>query len=316
MWFIYWFVLYLSTLFYDYFILRGKKGTTRFFLLLISSTSTLTWPLFVPDSLLPIRFIFAIMSFGKIIKTIEIAYGRLCDPKMLESFARYLIWSFNIADTFWAETFDEKRKARSDGRIRIGRGLLKTLLFLGFLVLSTSKPELHSYFWLSMFWFLWCCYFAASGFGDIATGMVMQLGVNVSPIFNRPFMARSPRDFWSRRWNLCFRDISYRNIFLPLHGHKRPLLATFLVFLMSGIVHEYIIFSSVGFSVFGGMLIFFMLQWIATVLQTVVAKKMGKKELMPKGLAVSLHILWLLLTIPFFAIPFLKVLPVTTWRLW
>lgn len=316
MWIFYWLLLYLFILVYNYFLLRGKQGTSRVLLGLLSMTLSATWPLFVPSDLMLIRFIFAIMSFGNLIKTIEVAYGRVCDPKMLHSFPRYLLWAFNIADTFWLETPEEKQKARAEGRIRLGRGFLKNGLFFVCLALSTAFPSIHTYFWLSMFWFLWCCYFAASGFGDIATGAVMQLGVRVSPIFNHPFMARSPRDFWSRRWNLCFRDIAHRNIFLPLHGHRRPILATFLVFLMSGVVHEYLVFASIGFSALGGMLAFFLTQWSATLVQTFVSQKMKKKELLPQGIAIPLHVVWLTLTIPFFAHPFLQVLPVNTWKLW
>jgi alginate O-acetyltransferase complex protein AlgI len=167
-----------------------------------------------------------------------------------------------------------------------------------------------------MFIFLWCCYFAFTGFTDLFTGSFMLTGIRVSEMFEKPYLSRSPRDFWGKRWNLYFRDLAHRNIFIPAGGSRRPVLATFLVFFVSGIFHEYLIIMSVGFQKVGWMLAFFMAHWLGTVIQTAVGRWAGKKEILPLPLAIGFYTLWMLITLPLLAEPLLLVVPVHTWHLW
>ena len=44
-----------------------------------------------------------------------------------------------------------------------------------------------------------------------ASGLV--LGVKMKRMFHRPYFATSIRDWWSRRWNQCFKDQFYRIVF-------------------------------------------------------------------------------------------------------
>src|SRR5690606_23708207 len=48
-------------------------------------------------------------------------------------------------------------------------------------------------------------------------------------------------DFWSRRWNRAFRDLSYANVYRPTVRKFGGAIATFAVFLFSGIVHDLVI---------------------------------------------------------------------------
>lgn len=76
------------------------------------------------------------------------------------------------------------------------------------------------------------------------------------------FAARSLADFWGRRWNVWMSDWFREIIFLPLRA--RPLRAMFLVFLVSGIIHEAVVnlgfWLITGRSLFGSMMAYFVLQ--------------------------------------------------------
>lgn len=46
-------------------------------------------------------------------------------------------------------------------------------------------------------------------------GWGVMLGVDVPPMFYQPYFADSPKDFWSRRWNMIIRDLLYTDVFVP-----------------------------------------------------------------------------------------------------
>ncbi|GMU93722.1 MAG: O-acyltransferase [Candidatus Hydrogenedentota bacterium] len=79
-----------------------------------------------------------------------------------------------------------------------------------------------------------------SGYSDIAIGSARVLGFSLMKNFDRPYAARSIRDFW-HRWHISlstwFRDYLY----IPLGGNRaaglRWCLNIFLVFAISGVWH-------------------------------------------------------------------------------
>jgi hypothetical protein len=88
------------------------------------------------------------------------------------------------------------------------------------------------------------------------------------PLHHRlPLLAPDLSEFWGRRWNTWasdwFRDVLFR----PLR--HRPLLASFAVFVYSGLWHELLIpvpmYLLTGVNVIGTMLAFFLVQWVAVL---------------------------------------------------
>jgi Membrane bound O-acyl transferase family len=73
-------------------------------------------------------------------------------------------------------------------------------------------------------------------------GLVWQtLGVDAVPIMSAPLSSKSLSEFWGKRWNLGFRQLSYDLIFRPLHRSFGAVGAGFLVFLVSGVIHDFVI---------------------------------------------------------------------------
>lgn len=75
--------------------------------------------------------------------------------------------------------------------------------------------------------------------------------------------ARSPAEFW-QRWNVPTAQFLFHDVYLPLGGRRHPIRATFLVFVISGLIHEYVIGIAAG-RVTGLQLLFFLIQGIAAV---------------------------------------------------
>lgn len=66
-------------------------------------------------------------------------------------------------------------------------------------------------------------------------------GVDARPIMQAPLSATSLSDFWGRRWNLGFRQLTYRLIFQPVRNRSGVVPATLLSFFASGVIHDLVI---------------------------------------------------------------------------
>jgi alginate O-acetyltransferase complex protein AlgI len=79
--------------------------------------------------------------------------------------------------------------------------------------------------------------------------------------------ARSVTDFWGRRWNRAFRDLTYPAIFRPLAIGYGPATGTLAVFTFSGLVHELLISVPAGGG-FGLPTLYFLLQGLAVLAES------------------------------------------------
>jgi alginate O-acetyltransferase complex protein AlgI len=67
------------------------------------------------------------------------------------------------------------------------------------------------------------------------------MGINAQPIMSKPILSRSLSEFWGQRWNLGFRQLAHEFIFLPLHRRLGAAATGFLVFVLSGLIHDLVI---------------------------------------------------------------------------
>lgn len=94
---------------------------------------------------------------------------------------------------------------------------------------------------LAVYAFPFQIYCDFSGYSDIAIGLSALVGLRLSRNFDRPLLAATVTDFWSRRWHITlgswFRDF----VFIPLGGSRRGparrLVNLMVVFLLSGLWH-------------------------------------------------------------------------------
>ena len=66
-------------------------------------------------------------------------------------------------------------------------------------------------------------------------------GISAQPIMQHPLQSKSLSDFWGRRWNLGFRQLSHDWVFAPLRKNFGIAIATLGAFLASGLIHDLVI---------------------------------------------------------------------------
>ena len=150
---------------------------------------------------------------------------------------------------------------------------------------------------------------------DLVHTPFLLLGIDTAPVFNAPFLSRNLRDFWGRRWNLFFTRMCNRLIFQKLFGPERPVLGAAAVFGFSAILHEYMVWVSTE-SFDGRMLLFFTIHGLVTIGSTMFAKWIGRKTLMPRIPAITLHFVFFTITAPLFFGPVNEIFRMHTWVLW
>ncbi len=104
------------------------------------------------------------------------------------------------------------------------------------------------------------------GLMHLASLALRHHGVVAPPIFDRPLLARSPGEFWGRRWNRAFREMARLLVLRPLRGRCPRPLAFALVFLLSGLAHDLILSLPAGGG-YGGPTAYFALQGLGLWLE-------------------------------------------------
>jgi len=66
-------------------------------------------------------------------------------------------------------------------------------------------------------------------------------GITVTPVMQNPVRATSLANFWGTRWNTAFNELAYRFVFRPLCRWTNFKMATLGVFILSGLIHEFVI---------------------------------------------------------------------------
>jgi hypothetical protein len=132
------------------------------------------------------------------------------------------------------------------------------------------------------------------------------------PLFDKPWLTRSVYDLWSRRWHQIFRPGFYQVAYRPIRSifgekYKKAgrIAGTIAVFACSGLMHDYIVLSMLGYSnyktpgIFGYQTIFFVLQGLATLASMVSPR-------LPTWLSRVLTWIWVMYTGPLFIEPYIR----------
>jgi alginate O-acetyltransferase complex protein AlgI len=97
------------------------------------------------------------------------------------------------------------------------------------------------------------------GLFHILSWIWRRRGAAAQPIMDWPVLSTSVSEFWGRRWNRAFRDLTHRYVFRPLTSRFGLGVGSLIAFLLSGIVHELAITVPAGGG-YGGPTLYFLIQ--------------------------------------------------------
>jgi alginate O-acetyltransferase complex protein AlgI len=76
------------------------------------------------------------------------------------------------------------------------------------------------------------------GLFTLGAAMFRALGIDASLLFDHPLLSRSLAEFWGRRWNIAFTEMTQRAVYRPLHPMIGKPAATAAAFAFSALLHE------------------------------------------------------------------------------
>jgi len=151
----------------------------------------------------------------------------------------------------------DRERAREWGLALI-RLLVGVTLFWGVAGLISENHQILSG-WVGMVGLILMLHFGAFHLLSCAWRSV---GIDARPLMNHPLASVSVSEFWGRRWNTAFRDLTHRFLFRPLTPRLGPRLAILAGFVFSGLVHDVVISVPAGGG-YGGPTLFFGTQAVA-----------------------------------------------------
>jgi hypothetical protein len=116
--------------------------------------------------------------------------------------------------------------------------------------------------------------------------MGRALGIELEPQFNKPYLSASLQDFWGRRWNLTASAVLRPSVYNPVRarlGAPAGVLATFLV---SGLMHEVVVYYLTFRAPTGQVTAFFALHGACVCAERWCARRCGAR--LPRVLATPL----------------------------
>lgn len=135
--------------------------------------------------------------------------------------------------------FAARRRPRGDakGIIRSGAALLLlgVLCIWGARVIASMTASRWPAALLLLPGLSLCLHF---GVLKIQTGLWRRYGLPANLLFRSPVHSTSLTEFWGRRWNIAFTELTATTLYRPLRGRVGSSTAMVAAFLFSGLLHE------------------------------------------------------------------------------
>ena len=206
-------------------------------------------PFFLPTSVPLLRACAAILTCMFLVKALQCAAGHERPRGMLD-FLQFLVIPAVVR---W------ENPRRPDPR-RAGLSLLTSLIQLGLallLMIALLRLDLRNP--VQLITTQIGIYLGFAGACNMAGVSLSLRGLDYDDPFDNPLAARTPGEFWGRRWNTWVNHMLYRYVFVPSGGRHHPVGGTLAAFVVSGAFHEAVVFAgTLAFS--GWMGGFFLVQ--------------------------------------------------------
>lgn len=136
----------------------------------------------------------------------------------------------------------------TEGTLRFLYGFSKKVLLADSMAVIANQAFLNqangtlttSFSWLGAIAYTFQIYCDFSAYSDMAIGMGHMFGLKIPENFNKPYQARSMRDFW-QRWHISLSTWFRDYVYIPLGGNRKSIRRTYcniaIVWLLTGIWH-------------------------------------------------------------------------------
>lgn len=269
----------------------GKARRALAVLLGASSLAVTSW---LPSELVFARGAFALWNILLVLRAIDLATEQRSSPLSVRLALMFVV-------------FDARKVqpcvARLDGRLLLHGLVFALLAALGLAGVLWGAPRVSGpagslFAWASGLLYVYTSIDAAA---RLTVAVHQARGVAVPPQHDNPILSRSVAEFWSRRWNLNVSAWLREHVFSPLaqRGHARWGLAA--AFVVSALLHWWLIHVALGWAWSLPMASFFVLQAVFIRLE----RALRIRRLAPwlqHGWTVSV----MLLTSPLFVAPFME----------
>jgi hypothetical protein len=165
------------------------------------------------------------------------------------------------------------------------------LLLLRFGLTSDSIPEGFRYYILSLVLLIALSQVLHFGLLNISAWCLQILKYPAYSLFRDPLRAESLRDFWGKRWNLAFTEMTSVAVYRPLSKRWTTTQAFLASFLFSGLLHEVALSLPVKTG-YGLPLVYFAIQLILILIEEKIFKRRPGKVWVILGLILPLPILF------------------------
>lgn len=226
----------------------------RFPLMRVVALSACALPFLLPNNEPFFRAAAAILTWLFVVKTLQYTAGH----EKPRGFVDLLQFLTIPAVVRW------EVPRRKDPR-RIWQTLLRGLVQLGLaLVLMLAVLQLDRTHLVQLVTTQVGIYLSLAGACNLAVATLALRGLDYDDPFDNPLAARTPGEFWGRRWNTWVNHMLYRYVFVPLGGRRKPVRGTLAAFALSGALHEgFVVVGTRDFT--GWMAGFFLVQGVLVV---------------------------------------------------
>jgi hypothetical protein len=235
-------------------IVRGGRGTVALAIALVLAT-----PLLVAGEHRLARFLVMVIAVAMAVKLYDLHYAT--GLGLVPGWWWFIVSLPNLSSIVLREADREPLVGRCQCLGRMSWGLLQSAAGLCLLV-GAFHFDWHPWpFALEHCVKVLAFFSALLPFIAASASFLRLFGWRPREPMDHPFLARTPADFW-RRYNRATQQFFLEDVFKPAGGLRRPVRATLLTFVVSALIHEYVLDVSAG-RIQGYQTAFFLLQGCA-----------------------------------------------------
>ncbi|CAN6163273.1 unnamed protein product [Urochloa humidicola] len=169
----------------------------------------------------------------------------------------------------------------------LSSGIKVAVMALALRLLSLYNKAMHPYAFFALFGVIIYC-LLDSLLPCLAMAGKAALGMEMEPQFNKPYLSSSLQDFWGRRWNLMVSAVLRPAVYDPVRERHGAAAAALAAFLVSGLMHEVVVWYLTFRAPTGHVTAFFALHGACVCAERWCARRRWGRRAVPRAVAAPL----------------------------